>query len=312
MDKSIVLVNVEQFFYPNYQIKKITEEKDWLVYSDLDGITYKFLREEATQPTAISHPIRDCKTWQEVKEQRLRLDDVSKRFPDNWQNLLKEYKNRDYPLALGGYPLGIFGILAHLLGYVNLFYFYYDNPKLLKDILNTFTDLWIAVWEEVLSMVDIDVVYFWEDVSTGSSSMISPELFKEFMTPYYKKVIDFLKSKGIRIFIVDTDGDFSELISLFLDAGVTGFYPMETCTGFDLLEIRRKYPYLQMMGGIPKLEISKEKQKIDELIENTGNILKYGGYIPHCDHFVPPEVSWENFKYYRKKLNNLIDNFEKA
>jgi len=311
MDKSMILVDVEQFFYPHFPIGKLDEGKDWLIYTDLDGITYKFLRNEGTQPTAISHPVKDWKTWLEVKEQRLRLDNISKRFPKNFKELLNDYKNRDYPLALGGYPLGIFGILAHLLGYVNLFYFYFDNPGLLKDILNTFTDIWIAVWEEVLSMTDVDAVYFWEDVSTGKSSMISTALFKEFMTPYYKKIIDFSKSKGISIFMVDTDGDFSELIPLFLEAGVTGFYPMETGDGLDLLEVRKKYPNLQMMGGIPKLEVSRGRQIIDSLIENTEKILQYGGYIPHCDHFVPPEVSWEDFKYYRNKLNRLIDSFGK-
>ena len=36
--------------------------------------------------------------------------------------LLKEYRNRDYPLAFGGYPQGFFGTLAHLIGYENLFH----------------------------------------------------------------------------------------------------------------------------------------------------------------------------------------------
>jgi len=36
-------------------------------------------------------------------------------------------------------------------------------------------------------------------------------------------------------------------------------------------------------------------------------VLKTGGYIPFGDHFIPPDVSWENFRYYRESLNKIID-----
>lgn len=35
-------------------------------------------------------------------------------------------------------------------------------------------------------------------------------------------------------------------------------------------------------------------------------MLSQGEYIPYVDHFVPPDVSWPNFLYYRKRLNELI------
>jgi hypothetical protein len=35
-------------------------------------------------------------------------------------------------------------------------------------------------------------------------------------------------------------------------------------------------------------------------------MLKSGGYIPHLAHSVPPDISFDNFNYYRQKLNNII------
>ena len=266
-----------------------------------------FLKKEATIPTAIDWPIKDWESWNKIKEERLRLDNVRGRFPDKWDDLVGEYKNRDYPLSLGGYPLGIFGTLAHLIGYEKLFIYYYDKPDLLKDILNTFTDVWIAVWEEVISRVDIDCVHIWEDVSTGTASMVSPAIFKEFMTPYYKRLSSFLKGKGVNIILLDTDGDCNELIPLFLEAGITGLWPMEVSAGMNVLAARKKYPELQIMGGIPKLDIAFGKKRIDEFLEPVGWLLKQGGYIPFGDHSIPPRVSWKDFKYYRGKLNKMID-----
>ena len=220
---------------------------------------------------------------------------------------VKEYKNRDYPLVLGGYPIGLFGTLAHLLGYENLFYFYYDAPDLIHDILTTFTNLWISIWEEVLSQVNVDCIHLWEDVSSGRGSMISPDIFKQFMTPNYKKLTDFVKNKGVNIILLDTDGDCNELIPMFLEAGITGLYPMEVSAGMDVISARKKYPNLQIMGGIPKSDISIGKKRIDEILKDTEILLKSGGYIPFGDHLIPPEVPWEYFKYYREKLNDLID-----
>jgi uroporphyrinogen decarboxylase len=252
-------------------------------------------------------PIKDRQTWLEIKHERLRLDTITQRFPPHWPELVREYRNRDYPLALGGYPLGFFGLPAHLMGYMNLFYAYYDQPDLIKDMLQHLTTLWIAIWEEVLSQVDVDMVHIFEDVSAAKGSMVSPAVFREFMAPYYRQIADFLKGKGVKVLLVDTDGNCEALIPHFLEAGVTGLYPMEVSAGMDVMAARKKYPRLQMMGGIPKRDIALGRQRIDEFLQNVAFLLSQGGYIPFADHSVPPEAPWECFKYYRTQLNGLID-----
>ncbi len=306
-DKPESLVLVEQFFYPQFEVEILEEDDDSMMYIDLDGVTRKYLRQEATIPTSMAWPIKDWDSWNKVKEERLSMDNIGKRFPKNWKKLLGEYKNRDYPLVLGGYPLGFFGTPAHILGYENLFMYYYDKPDLVKDILNTFTDIWLAVWEEVVSQLEIDAIHIWEDVSSGTASMVSPATFAEFMAPYYRKVTEFAKAKKINNVLVDTDGDCNELIPLMMETGVTGMYPMEASAGMDVLAAKKKYPSLQIMGGIPKSDIAKGRDHIDKMLEPIAELLKMGGYIPFGDHLVPPEVDWENYKYYREKLNDLID-----
>jgi uroporphyrinogen decarboxylase len=242
-----------------------------------------------------------------MKDERLRLDKIRDRFPENWERLVSEYRNRDYPLAVGGYPIGFFGLPAHLMGYENLFYIYYDRPGLIKDMLDTFTTLWLAIWEEMISDVSVDVVHIFEDVSSTRGSLISPAMIREFMIPYYRRVTDFFKARGVEIILVDTDGDCSEIVPLFIEGGATGMYPMEASTGLDVPAIRRDFPKLQMMGGIPKRELARGRERIDEILRPVEALLKHGGYVPFCDHSVPPEVTWENFRYYRERLNALIE-----
>ena len=144
-------------------------------------------------------------------------------------------------------------------------------------------------------------------ITPVSSSMVSPSIIKEFMFPHYRRITDFLKGKGVNAIMLDTDGDCNELIPIFLDAGITCMYPMEASAGMDVLAVRKKYPELIMMGGVPKSEIALGKEHIDKMLEPVGELLRYGGYIPCGDHCIPPEVPWKYFKYYREKLNNMID-----
>lgn len=306
-DKSEVLVQVEQLLHPHYEPKIISEDEKYLNYIDIDGITRRYQKAEGVIPTSMSWPIKDWDTWLEIKHERLRLDNISARFPPNWLELVEEYKNRDYPLAVGGFPVGFFGTLVHLLGYMNLFYLYYDEPDLVKDILQHLTNLWLAIWEEVLASVEIDVAHIWEDISATKDSMVSPGIVREFMVPYYQQVTGFLKSRGVRIILVDTDGNCERLIPLFLEGGATGMYPMEVSAGMDVLKARKQFPQLQILGGIPKSSIPLGKKRIDEFLEDVDFLLDQGGFVPFGDHLIPPEVPWEDFKYYRSKLNSLID-----
>jgi len=75
----------------------------------------------------------------------------------------------------------------------------------------------------------------------------------------------------------------------------------------DVVRVRNQYPDLQILGGIPKSEIQLGTKRIDEILKPVEQVLKTGGYIPFGDHFMPPEVDFENFSYYRQRLNDLID-----
>ncbi len=307
MDYTQILVNVNLLFCPAFEPQTVREDQRILEYRDVDNVRRVFLKDEATIPTPVEYPVKDWESWKVLKEERLRLDNIKARFPENWDELVKAYKPRDFPLAIGGYPHGFFGTLVHLMGYEKLFINYYDDPKLVHDMLSTFTDLWIAIYSEVLTYTDIDLVQIWEDISAGTGSMVSPDIIREFMLPYYKRFTSFLKAKGVDLIFVDTDGDCFDIIPLFIEGGATGMYPMEASCGMDIVKVRKAFPDLKMMGGIPKSEIAQGRKRIDEMLEPVQEVLKSGAFVPFGDHFVPPEVPWKDFCYYREKLNSMID-----
>ena len=193
------------------------------------------------------------------------------------------------------------------MGEVNLFYAYYDQPDLIRDMLSFLTDFWIEIYGAVLKDVQPDSAEFWEDMAYKNGPLISPAAFREFMLPCYKKLIGFLRENGVRHFCVDTDGDCWQLIPLFLEAGMTGMLPFEVQAGMDIVAVRQAFPRLQIYGGLDKRALAQGKEAIDrELEAKVPPLLRQGGYIPFADHLVPPEISWENFVYYRRRLAEMI------
>ena len=132
-------------------------------------------------------------------------------------------------------------------------------------------------------------------------------MIREVMSPYYKKLTSFLKSHGVNTIFIDTDGYCHDLIPVYMEAGITGMYPIEATCGMDVVRVRKEFPELKMMGGVPKMEIRYGKKRIDEILKPVKTAYDMGGYIPFGDHLIPPEIHWEEFRYYREKLNAIIE-----
>lgn len=307
MDVGQNLVDVNLLFDPVFDPEIFDEDDEFLTYLDLDGVTRKFAKKTGVIPMAVKNVITDAVSWEKLKSERINLKNLSGRFPANWDDLVAEYADRDYPLVIGGYPHGLFGTEAHLMGYEHLFYNYSDAPELIHDINDTFTSLWLAIYEEVLAQTSVDMVVIWEDMSSGSGSMVSPEMIREFMTPYYKKITGFFRQHGVETIFIDTDGYCHNLIPVYMEAGITGMYPIEATCGMDIVRVRKEFPELKLMGGVPKMELRYGEKRIDEILEPVKAAYDLGGYIPFGDHLIPPEIHWDDFRYYREKLNAIID-----
>lgn len=308
LDKGMMGLPIEHWIYPKFEKTVIKETETSIILIDENGIKQEIFKKGGSMPRFLGYPVSGQDDFEKIKE-RFNPDDPG-RFPKNFLDVIKQLPDRDYPIALGGFPVGVgfFGSLRELMGFEGALTSYYVDPKLTKDILTFLKDFLINLWEKVLSYITVDAVYIWEDMSYKSGSLISPTLFREFMLPCYKKLTDFIKSYGINTIIVDTDGNCTELIPLFMEGGVTGMYPFEVQAGMNVAQIANDFPTLQIMGGIDKTKL-KNKELIDkELEEKVPFVLKRGGYIPSLDHLAPPDISWELFVYYRNKLNQMIQN----
>ena len=283
----------------------ISENDEYRVYKDNFGITKKTYKKKASIPLVIDYPIKNRKDLYSYMEKY--DSDFQKRLPDNFMEMTIALKNRDYPIRLGGNPFGFSFLGRHLMGEVSFMMSLYDDPDLVKELNRFYLKFAMDYFSEILDKVEVDCAFILEDVAYRGGSFISEDMFREFMMPCYLEYVDFLNQYKVKNIIVDCDGLIDELIPLWVEAGVTGIFPIEAVN--DLVEIRKTYPGLVLFGGFDKRVLFADSSKIaiDGELLKTESVLKTGGYIPHIDHAVSQDVTWDNFKYYRSSLNNIID-----
>ena len=214
-------------------------------------------------------------------------------------------KERTFPLMYGGMQ-GFFNTPRRFLGFERLMTAFYDDPQLVKDIIDDAADLLIALYDPILSDVGGDCGLISEDMAYKGGSFVSSGMFREFMLPAYRKVTGFFKDHGVETILVDCDGDVMDLIPLLIEGGATGLYPFEVTGRNNIVDVRSAFPDFQILGGISKRAVAAGKEAIDaELESKVPPVFRSGGFVPFIDHTVPPDTSWEDFKYYRRRLAEL-------
>lgn len=292
--------------YPPFEEKILKEEGDYKIWIDSEGATRLDFKENKTPGFVtrkwLKFPVENYDDFLEMKK---RYIPSYERYPENWENVSKFYRDISAPVGICGVPF-LFWTVRQWMGLENLCLCIYDNPKFLEEMLEFITEFLIETLSLGIKDTKIDIAILSEDMAYKLRPMISPEIFKKFMMKHYKRFIEFLKKENVDIVIIDCDGYPGPLIPLWIEAGVDGFSPVEIAAGNDPVKLRKEYPEFILLGGIDKRILAKtEKDIYEEIIKKVPLLIEKGGYIPHVDHAIPPDVPLKNFIYYRKILSEI-------
>lgn len=290
---------------PAFDYEVIEETERYLVARHSNGVVTRALKEgtvrgtRMSMDTYIAFPVTDRASWNEIKR---RYDpDAPIRYPFWWDEMARMWSNRDYPVCLlGNGTFGLYSQLRSWVGTERISYMFYDDPALVEEMLEFNTEFLLRLVQRALRDVEFDYFNFFEDCAGKGGPLFGPDLFRRFFMKHYKRITDHLRKAGITSFWVDSDGDVEVLIPLWMEAGINCIWPLEQASGMDPLRLRKKFGKgLALCGGIDKREIAKGKKAIErELYSKIPALLEQGGYIPHIDHTVPPDVSYADFMYY--------------
>ncbi|MGQ9544080.1 MAG: uroporphyrinogen decarboxylase family protein [Candidatus Bathyarchaeia archaeon] len=287
--------------------RKIADEGRYEVIVDEWGVKRRHLKGSISMDQYLEFPVKNMQDWEEMK---WRFDpNTPERFPSNWSDFVQVYRDRDYPLSMFRI-IGFFHFPRYLMGLENLMIAYYKQPELILNMADFWCKFNIQLARKVLKDVNIDWATISEDMAYKGRAMISPQLFRRFMSPFYKRLTSFLIENGVDVIFVDSDGYVHGLIPLWIECGVNGTWPLEINAGNDPIKLRREYPNFILSGGIDKLALAKGPENIEkELYSKLLYLLPQGGYIPSVDHIPPPDISLDNWQYYARLKTKLIHEY---
>jgi len=298
----------EAAFAPAFEEKVLEDRGEYELVQDAAGrsvLCFKG-RRSGFMPEYVDHPVKDMKSW--IENCKWRMDPKT---PSRWAKI-EETRQRALSGAAEGQIVtqcvaGGYMYLRSLIGPGDLLYKFYDEPELIHDCMRAWFEVADAAAARHQEFVTIDELFLGEDICYNHGSLISPDMIREFLFPYYQQLYTNIKRRNIDkrrhvFFQIDTDGYCNPVIPLYREIGVDVMSPFEVASGCDVVEIGRQYPWLVMSGGVDKRVLAQGPKAIDAMVDRVFPAMQArGGYIPTCDHGVPEEVSFENYLHYRKR-----------
>lgn len=229
-------------------------------------------------------------------------DEVIDACIENARNLKEQHDCGEIILRLWldgffWFPRVLFGIERHL-------YAFFEQPDLMRRMNEELTEFNIRAIDRLFPVLQPDMLGIAEDMSYNNGPMLSKALFDEFLKPYYQRLNAHAKQWDIPI-LIDSDGDITSMVPWMEEAGIEGVYPLERQAGVDVAHLRDKHPKFLMMGGFDKMVMPIGEEAMRAEFERLLPVMKSGGYIPSVDHQTPPGVSLEQYRIYRRLLDEF-------
>lgn len=298
----------EAGFHPAFEEKVLEDRGQYELAQDFAGrsVLYFKGRRSGFMPEYVDHPVKDQKSWEEKCLWRMdpnspaRIAEIEKNIPV----YVEKAKQGMFVCqrVVGGYMY-----LRSLMGPEGLLYMFYDDP----DLIHACMRQWFLLADSVIARhqkhVSIDELFIGEDICYNHGSLISPDMIKEFLLPYYQQLLTNMRSRRLDKrrelhFQVDTDGYCDPVIDLYRGLGMTHMSPFEVAANCDVVRTGMQYPDLRISGGVDKRILARGKKEIDEMVDRIFPVMQArGGYLPTCDHGVPEEVPLENYLHYRRR-----------
>ncbi len=299
-----VNLEVDLGLRPGFPQEILEETREYTVRRCADGTVQKSWKHSSSIPQYVDHALKDARDWPEFKN---RLQPDPGRIPPDLEQQARALLAADDLLLVD--CCSLMGWIRNWMGLEGMSYLLFDDQETYEDMVSTIADLVCWALDQTIPQLPAlpDAGILWEDMCGKNGPFLSPEIVRRRVAPHYRRIRQKLDGYGVHLLGVDCDGDVSELLPVWLDSGVNLHMPVEIGTwGADPMTLRKRFgKELRMVGGIDKRELEKGPAAIDREIERRVPLAREGGFIPMPDHYITPQTSLDDFRYYLARIRGL-------
>ncbi|MBQ4354873.1 MAG: hypothetical protein IJC71_08275 [Clostridia bacterium] len=191
-----------------------------------------------------------------------------------------------------------FHIVADFFGMENYFIKMYENPAVVEAVTEHVVDFYVQANEKFFSGLGdrADVMFFGNDFGTQLDLFISPEMFRRFVMPGFKKIIAVGKKYNKKI-LLHSCGSIYRIIPDLIDAGVDALHPIQAqAVGMSADDLKQYKNDLAFVGGIDAQSffVNATPEEIEREVDRVRSILGPSIVISPSHERILPNVPVEN------------------
>ncbi len=177
-----------------------------------------------------------------------------------------------------------------LLGMETLLIKMYTEPQIVDAVLEHIADYYTNVNIRIFDIAakSIDILFIGNDFGSQTGPLVGEQLFRRFLLPHLKKLIDIGHSYKLKVMLHCCGGIFP-LIPSMIEAGLDGLHALQpSCHGMDIAKIKSEFGKKIVLNGAIDSHHVLINGTTDFVRTKTIKTLKImkpgGGYIGGASH----------------------------
>lgn len=221
---------------------------------------------------------------------------------DKLERLVDNVHRQGMAVASGMWSC-FFHVVADFFGMENYFIKMYTDPEVVEAVTEHVVDFYIAANERIYQRMagKLDTFFMGNDLGTQRGLLLSPELYRKFVLPSQRRLIEQARSYGLHV-MVHSCGAISSIIPDMIDAGIEALHPLQPlAVGMDADHLSQFKKDLAFVGGVdtqhllPNGTPDDVKREVDRLYRAFGE-----GWIASPSHEgVLPNIPLKNIQAIR-------------
>jgi uroporphyrinogen decarboxylase len=175
-----------------------------------------------------------------------------------------------------------------------------ERPEMVHYLIGKFTDFYCEDISRALEATDggFDIYCEWSDFGTQRGLLISIPLFRQFLAPYLKRMIDLCHSAGLE-FMLHSCGAIRPLIPDLIELGVDILDPIQVAAeGMDPAGLKREFGgKLAFHGGVctqHTLPFGTPEDVRAAVLDRVATLGAGGGFVLASSHDISADTPPEN------------------
>ena len=173
-----------------------------------------------------------------------------------------------------------------------------ENPALAHRILKLINDYYCVLARRAIE-AGADCVSLAGDWAFNDAPLMSPEHFREFVLPYFRRCIDVCREAG-GYTLKHSDGNLWQIMDMIADSGIDAINPIQPDAGMDLGEVKEKYGDRLCVTGNINCGYTLSEAPEEEVVQETKAAIRKGGpgggYIMMSSNSLHSSVKPDNYR----------------